>query len=135
MRRCAEQPVLGSTRCFGFAFGRAARDFGGPSVARPTSLFPLHLAFFLRSAQRFFIASDNRLLPSGVRPPRSRFFVVLPLGLPMCFLPPSEKADPKSAAMACPSRSRSFFKSETIFARSKVRVLLLLVSIRERDLA
>ena len=26
--------------------------------------------FFLRSAQRRFIASDNRLLPSGVMPPR-----------------------------------------------------------------
>ena len=26
--------------------------------------------FFLRSAQRFFIANDNRLLPSGVSPPR-----------------------------------------------------------------
>jgi len=26
--------------------------------------------FFLRSSQRFFIANDNRLLPSGVSPPR-----------------------------------------------------------------
>jgi hypothetical protein len=26
--------------------------------------------FFLRSAQRFFIGNDKRLLPSGVRPPR-----------------------------------------------------------------
>jgi len=25
--------------------------------------------FFLRAAQRFFIANDNRLLPSGVMPP------------------------------------------------------------------
>src|SRR5208337_1672718 len=37
--------------------------------------------FFLRSAQRFFIASDNRFLPSGVRPPRLRLFDVVPFFL------------------------------------------------------
>ena len=31
--------------------------------------------FFLRSAQRLFIAKDNRLLPAGVMPPRFLPFV------------------------------------------------------------
>jgi len=34
----------------------------------------------LRSAQRFFIASDNRFLPSGVMPPRFLPFVAGRLG-------------------------------------------------------
>ena len=88
-----------------------------------------YFRFILPSAQRLFIANDSRLLPSGVISPRFFLFVVLPLGLPMRFLPPCDKAEPKSAAMACPSRSRSSFKSETIFSRSKVRSLLLLVSV------
>ena len=71
------------------------------------------MAFFRRSAHRFFIAIDNRLLPSGVRPPRLRFFEVVPPRLP-------DRADPRSAVIALPSRSRSFFKSATNFSRSKV---------------
>jgi hypothetical protein len=78
---------------------------------------------FLRSAQRFFIAIDRRFLPAGVKPPRLRFFIVVPLGLPTrFFLPPPDKAapaDPSRALMARPSRSRSFAKSATIFSRSK----------------
>jgi hypothetical protein len=80
--------------------------------------------FFLRSAHRFFIAIDRRLLPSGVRPPRLRFFIVVPLGLPTrFFFPPPDKAapaDPSSALMARPSRSLSFAKSATNLSRSKV---------------
>jgi hypothetical protein len=79
------------------------------------------MPFFLRSAQRFFIAIDSRFLPAGVRPPRLRFFEVVPLGLPTFFLPPPEKADPKSAEIARPSLSLSFAKSATNFSRSKVR--------------
>ena len=78
------------------------------------------MPFFRRSAQRFFIAIDRRLLPSGVRPPRLRPFDVLPLGLPPRFLPPCDKAVPMSAEMARPSRSLSFFKSATNLFRSKV---------------
>jgi len=75
---------------------------------------------FLRSTQRFFIAIDNRFLPSGVRPPRLRLFNVTPLGLPTRFLPPPDKADPKSAAIARPSLSLSSFKSATNLSRSKI---------------
>lgn len=78
------------------------------------------MPFFRRSAQRFFIAIDSRLLPSGVRPRRLRLFDVLPLGLPPRFLPPCDKAFPMSAEMARPSRSLSFFKSANNFSRSKV---------------
>ena len=85
-----------------------------------------YFAAFLRSAQRFFIASDSRFRPAGVRPPRFFLFVALPLGLPTRFLPLGDNAEPKSAPMARPNLSRSFFKSETTFARSKVRSLLFL---------
>src|SRR6202167_599087 len=81
--------------------------------------------FFLRSAQRFFIAIDNRFLPSGVRPPRLRFFgfvfVVEPLGRPRRFLPRPGNTDPTSASMAPPSRSLSFVKSASNISRSQVR--------------
>src|SRR5258708_1569781 len=80
--------------------------------------------FFLRSAQRFFIAIESRLRPSGVRPPRLRFFVTDPLGRPTrFFLPPPDKAapaDPNRALIARPSLSRSFAKSDTNLSRSKV---------------
>jgi hypothetical protein len=80
-----------------------------------------YACFFLRSAQRRFIASDNRFLPSGVKPPRLRFFVVDPFGLPMRFLPlPPDKADPNNAEIARPSLSLSFVKSDTNLFRSKV---------------
>jgi len=78
----------------------------------------------LRSAQRFFIAIESRLRPSGVKPPRLRFLVVDPLGLPIRFfvLPPPDKAalaDPNKAVIARPSRSRSFARSATNLSRSK----------------
>ena len=69
-----------------------------------------YFSIFLRSAQRFFIASDSRFRPAGVRPPR--------------FLPTDVNAEPKSAPMTRLSLTRSLFKSETTFARSKVRSLL-----------
>jgi hypothetical protein len=90
-----------------------------------------YFLFIFPSLQRFFIAKESRLLPSGVIPPRFFPIVVLPMGLPMRFLPSGDKADtadPTSAVMARLRRSRSFVKSETTFVRSKVRSLLLLVS-------
>jgi hypothetical protein len=78
-------------------------------------------AFFLRSAHRFFIAIDSRRLPSAVNPPRLRFFEVLPLGLPTPFRPSPDKTGPRSAVIARPSRSLSFFRSATNLSRSKVR--------------
>jgi hypothetical protein len=81
--------------------------------------------FFLRSAHRLFIAIERRRRPSGVKPPRLRFFVALPLGLPTRFLPPppdkADPADPKRALIARPNLSLSFAKSATNLSRSKVR--------------
>ena len=85
--------------------------------------------FIFPSLQRFFIASDSRLLPSGVSPPRLRFFVVLPLGLLTRFLLPGDEADPRRALTARLRRSRSFAKSETNFARSKVVRSFLIASV------
>ena len=77
----------------------------------------------MRSAQRFFIAIESRLRPSGVKPPRLGFLVVVPLGLPTRFfvLPPDKAAlaDPRRAVIALPSRSRSFARSATNLSRSK----------------
>ena len=86
---------------------------------------PCYELFFLRSAQRFFIAIDSRFLPAGVRPPRLRFFglvfVVEPLGRPRRFFPRPGMTDPTSASMARPSRSFSFVKSASNLSRSKIR--------------
>ena len=116
--------VFRSTRSSPPSKGAARRTWceDDVSLLRPGEVryFPI----FLRSAQRFFIASDSRFRPSGVKPPRLFLFVVLPLGLPTRFLPPCDNAEPRSAPMARLSRSRSFFKSETNFARSTVRSLL-----------
>ena len=73
---------------------------GLSSEQAPYRPSPTHsyLRFILPSLQRFFIARESRLLPSGVRPPRLRFFtfVALPLGLPMRFLPAREEAIQKA---------------------------------------
>ena len=88
------------------------------------SYFP----FILPSAQRFFIASDSRFLPSGVIPPRLfPFEAVRRLATAFVFLAAPGEYDSTSAPMARFSRSRSCFKSETIFSRSKARSLLSLV--------
>jgi len=75
----------------------------------------LYVVFFLRSAHRFFIANDRRLLPSGVRPPRSFAFnaegrVVATLG----FLTVRGEIVPSSSAMARLRRTLSCFRSATI---------------------
>jgi hypothetical protein len=81
--------------------------------------FPPREVFFLFSAHRFFIISDRRFLPSGVR--RRRF-----LGGGVGKLAAGDnsrgvggKSVPSRAAMAVFSRSRSRFSSFTIVWISK----------------
>ena len=85
------------------------------------------IPFFLRSAHRFFINSDNRLRPSLVIPPRrflpaAAIFILVPGFLPL-LLPLPVAPIPSKAAIAAPRRSLSFFKSEMILSISK-QVLL-----------
>jgi hypothetical protein len=67
--------------------------------------------FFLRSAQRFFIASDRRLLPSGVIPPR-RLPVAGARFTP--FFGPRFDGDSRSASIALTIRSFSAVRSDKI---------------------
>ena len=70
--------------------------------------------FARRSAQRLFIASDNRRRPAGVMPPRllRGAFGVAPL--------PLTPAPPISAAIARPIFSLSLFNSAMIVLRSNI---------------
>ena len=78
--------------------------------------------FFLRSAQRFFIASDSRFLPAGVRPARFLLLEVAACGVAtLRFVPAASVSGPSNAAMARLSRSLSLFNSATIEGMSKVR--------------
>jgi hypothetical protein len=80
-----------------------------------------HDPFFLRSAQRFFMANDNRLLPSGVMPPRSFPFNAAERGVAMfVFLATGVEFAPSSSAMARLSLSLSCFRSASILSKSKV---------------
>ena len=76
--------------------------------------------FFLRSAQRFFIASDSRLLPSGVTPPRFFPFNAGGGGVATPVLTARGEFDPSSTAMARLSLSLSCFKSATILCTSTI---------------
>jgi hypothetical protein len=81
----------------------------------------------LRSAQRFFIANDNRLLPSGVSPPRFLAFNADGRDVAMLvFLAVRGEFAPSNAAMARLSLSLSRFKSATIFCKSKLHSFLLI---------
>jgi hypothetical protein len=81
----------------------------------------------LRSAQRFFIANDNRLLPSGVSPPRFLAFNVDGRDVAMLvFLAVRGEFAPSNAAMARLSLSLSCFKSATILCKSKIHSFLLI---------
>jgi hypothetical protein len=75
--------------------------------------------FFFRAAHRFFIRSDNRFRPAGVR--RSPFLLlrVARLGTARVLAPDCGEW-PSSAAMARLSRSLSLFSSATILPVSKV---------------
>jgi hypothetical protein len=90
------------------------------SVSRPYDFS------FLRSAQRFFIANDSRLLPSGVRPPR---FFAFNTGwrklTTFALLAIRAEFLPSSSPMARLSRSLSCLRSATILSMSKLRSLLL----------
>jgi hypothetical protein len=81
----------------------------------------------LRSAQRFFIANDNRLLPSGVSPPRLLAFNADGRGVAtLVFLAARGEFAPSNAAMARLSLSLSCFKSATILCKSKIHSFLLI---------
>jgi hypothetical protein len=54
----------------GFAENTAVADLRQCFYWKRVTELPHQESFFLRSAQRFFIARDNRFLPSGVIPPR-----------------------------------------------------------------
>ena len=74
--------------------------------------------FLLRSAQRRFIDSDSRLLPSGVRRWRLFTFEAAWRGAAAPLAP--DVSIPSSAATARLSRSLSRFKSATILSMSNV---------------
>jgi len=78
----------------------------------------------LRTAHRLFIASDKRLRPSGVMPPRLFTFEAA-WGEAAALLPvPSPKElMPSNAAIARLSWRSSRFKSATILSKSKIRSL------------
>jgi hypothetical protein len=78
----------------------------------------------LRSAQRFFIASESRLLPSGVSVPRFFAFIAVARGMPTFFsFGVRVGFVPSNAAMARPILSLSCIKSAIILFRSKIRSL------------
>ena len=81
----------------------------------------LYRPFFLYSAQRFFIASDNRFLPAAVRRPRLLLFAVGAEAAAFSFEVAAGESVPSSAAMARLSRSLSLFNSATILSKSKIR--------------
>jgi hypothetical protein len=93
---------------------------------RQSSCSRAYVPFFLRSAQRFFIARESRLLPSGVRPPRFFRFdatVATPI-----FLAVRIEFDYSNATMARLILSLSCFKSLTILSRSKMSSFLFQVT-------
>jgi hypothetical protein len=85
-------------------------------------------SFFLRSAQRLFIANDKRLLPSGVRPlPRLSPVVAGEWGAAtIVLLTGRDKFVPSSSAIARLSRFPSCFKSAIILSKSTIHSSLVL---------
>jgi hypothetical protein len=79
------------------------------------------LAFFLRSAQRFFMISDNRLRPAGVMLPRLFMAraAVLEAGA-LSLTGAFAKSKPSNTPIARASRSLSVFSSVTIVFRFKL---------------
>ena len=71
--------------------------------------------------QRFFIASDNRFLPSAVRRPRLLLFAVGAEAAAFPFEVAAGEWVPSSVAIARLSRSLSLFNSATILSMSKIR--------------
>jgi hypothetical protein len=78
--------------------------------------------YFLRSAQRFFMANESRLLPSGVRPPPFFAFNVGGRGVgTLVFLAVRCKFALSTTAMARLILSLSCFKSATILSSRVLR--------------
>jgi hypothetical protein len=77
--------------------------------------------FFLRSAHRFFIASDSRFLPSGVIPLRLFSLDATGCGaVTLLFRVTQGEVDSSSAAIARSSRPLSCFNTSTILFVSKI---------------
>jgi hypothetical protein len=104
------------------AAGYGLSKRGAASVPRFAFLIRFAYAletFFLRSAHRFFIKSDNRLLPAGVR--RLPFLLLRAARCGTALVLAADfGASPSNAAMARLSRSLSLFSSATILPVSKV---------------
>jgi hypothetical protein len=96
-------------------------ELAAAASTHPLTFEPLIEAsqpFFLRSAQRRFIASDRRFLPAAVSRPR---FLPVVAGEDAAILAgPRLGADPDNASIARPIRSLSDFKSAIIFSTSNV---------------
>ena len=105
------------------ALCRVQKRVDEPTDKQTSDLFrwSLDRSFFLRSAQRFFIASDNRFLPSAVRPPRLLLLAMGAEAAAFAFEVAAGESVPSSAAMARLSRSFSLFNSATILSTSKIR--------------
>jgi hypothetical protein len=84
----------------------------------------LTVPFFLRSAHLFFIISDNRFLPSDVRP-RPPFLALTKVGAASLLEPVLAPSVPSSAAIARLRRSLSFFNSDTIATMSTIPPVIL----------
>src|SRR5260221_8933474 len=79
----------------------------------------LTVPFLLRSAHLFFIISDNRFLPSDVRP-RPPFLALTKVGAASFLELVLAPSVPSSAAIARLRRSLSFFNSDTIATMSTI---------------
>src|SRR5260370_29657039 len=112
-------------RFWNFLTTALGEGFNSMSTNLPTSERPfrwsLYRPCFRRSGQRFFIASDNRFLPSAVRRPRLLLFAVGAEAAAFPFEVAAGEWVPSSAAMARLSRSLSLFNSATILSMSKIR--------------
>jgi len=85
--------------------------------------FRLTVPFLLRSAHLFFIISDNRFLPSDVRP-RPPFLALTKVGATSFLELVLAPSVPSSTAIARLRRSLSFFNSDTIAAMSTIPPLI-----------
>jgi len=86
----------------------------------------LREAFFLLSAHRFFIRSDRRFLPCGVRRRRFLGAGAGTLATGDAFLGVGGKSVPSKASIAVFSRSRSRFNSFTMAWISKGSSVVIL---------
>jgi hypothetical protein len=91
------------------------------AVSRVWRNIEIHQPIFFRSAQRFFIANDILLLPSGVRAlPCFPFTFIGRIEATVAFFTVPDEFAPSSAAIARASLSFSCLSSATIFSVSKL---------------